>query len=53
MFAAIGSLACMFFPAVGSGGAMWAGLLAIIGNVIPAGKAKLNFRLRLVRVSSV
>jgi hypothetical protein len=33
MFAAVGSLACLLFPAVGNGGAMWAGLLAIVGNV--------------------
>ena len=25
----------MLFAAVGKGGAMWAGLLAIIGNVVP------------------
>ena len=32
-FAMIGSVACMLFAAVGKGGAMWAGLLAILGNV--------------------
>jgi MFS transporter, UMF1 family len=32
-FAMIGSVTCMFFAAVGKGGALWAGLLAIIGNV--------------------
>jgi hypothetical protein len=30
----IGSVACMLFAAVGRGGALWAGLLAIIGNVL-------------------
>ena len=29
----VGSLACMLFAAVGRGGATWAGLLAIVGNV--------------------
>jgi|SRR5277367_4592978 MFS transporter, UMF1 family len=33
-FAMIGSVACMLFAAVGKGGAMWAGVLAILGNVI-------------------
>lgn len=33
-FAMIGSVACMFFATVGRGGALWAGLLAIIGNVL-------------------
>ena len=33
-FAMIGSAACMLFAAVGKGGALWAGLLAIIGNVL-------------------
>lgn len=33
IFAMIGSVACIFFAAVGKGGAFWAGLLAIIGNV--------------------
>jgi MFS transporter, UMF1 family len=36
MFAGVGSVAGMLFPAVGTGGAMWAGLLAIIGNVCPS-----------------
>jgi len=34
MFAIIGGAACVLFAAVGSGGALWAGLLSIIGNVI-------------------
>jgi hypothetical protein len=29
----IGSVTCVVFAAVGKGGAMWAGFLAIIGNV--------------------
>jgi MFS-type transporter involved in bile tolerance (Atg22 family) len=33
MFAAVGSFACILFPAIGNGGALWAGLLAIVGNV--------------------
>ena len=32
-FAVVGSIASMLFAAVGTGGAMWAGLCAIIGNV--------------------
>ena len=33
-FAMIGSVAGILFAAVGKGGALWAGLLAIIGNVL-------------------
>ena len=33
-FAAIGSVGSMLFAAVGRGDAIWAGLLAIIGNVL-------------------
>jgi hypothetical protein len=36
IFAVVGSVACMLFAAVGKGGALWAGLLAIIGNVSPS-----------------
>jgi hypothetical protein len=35
-FAGMGSVACMLFAVVGQGGALWAGLFAIIGNVCPA-----------------
>jgi len=33
-FAVVGSIASMLFAAVGRGGAMWAGLCAIVGNVL-------------------
>jgi len=40
-FAGIGSVACMLFAVVGRGGALWAGLLAIIGNVCPFVRVRL------------
>lgn len=42
----------MLFAAVGRGGALWAGLLAIIGNVI-CGEMESNFRFLSERVSFV
>lgn len=51
-FALLGSLACMLFAAVGRGGALWAGLLAIVGNVISR-EGESYFRFLSERVSFV
>jgi hypothetical protein len=52
-FAMVGSVACMLFAAVGKGGATWAGLLAIIGNVLPRQPQMANCRSPLEPALSV